>query len=63
MTVLVGVYELRLGDAHLPSEKLQEAFRLAGVSQEEPPLLRGAHLIHNVTAALFRIARLIENKK
>jgi hypothetical protein len=62
MTVLVGVYDLRLGDAHLPSEKLREAFGLAGVSEEEPPLFRAAHLIHNVTAALFHIAKLIETK-
>jgi len=61
MTVLVGVYDLRLGDAHLPSEKLQEAFELADVSEEEPPLFRAAHLIHNVTSALFRIATIIEN--
>ena len=60
MTVLVGVYDLRLGDAHLPSEKLREAFGLAGVSEEEPPLFRAAHLIHNVTAAIFHIAELIE---
>lgn len=63
MTVLVGVYNLRLGDAHLPSEKLREAFGLAGVSEEEPPLFRAAHLIHNVTAALFRIANLIDPSK
>jgi hypothetical protein len=60
MSVLVGVYELRLGDAHLPSEKLQEAFGLAGVSETEPPLFRAARLIHNVTAQLFRIAELID---
>ncbi len=63
MTVLVGIYDLRLGDAHLPSEKLREAFGLAGVSQEETPLLRAAHLIHNVTAALFQIAELIDPPK
>jgi hypothetical protein len=63
MTVLVGVYELRLGDAHLPSEKLREAFSLAGVSEREPPLERAAHLIHNVTSALFRIAALIQPAK
>ncbi|MCG4257677.1 hypothetical protein [Acetobacter senegalensis] len=63
MTVLVGVYNLRLGDAHLPSEKLREAFGLAGISEEEPPLFRAAHLIHNVTAALFRIAKLIDPSK
>jgi hypothetical protein len=59
MTVLVGVYHLRLGDAHLPSEKLREAFELASVSPEEPPLFRAAHLIHNVTTSLFRIAEII----
>jgi hypothetical protein len=63
MTVLVGVYDLRLGDAHLPSEELGEAFGLAGVSKEEPPLFRATHLIHNVTAALFRIAELIDTPK
>lgn len=59
-TVLVGIYDLRLGDAHLPSEKLREAFGLAGVSEEEPPLFRAAHLINNATSALYRIAAFID---
>jgi hypothetical protein len=61
MSVLFGVYDLRLADAHLPSEKLNESYGLAGVSMDEPLLERAAHLIHNVTSTLFRIAKMIED--
>jgi hypothetical protein len=60
LTPLVGIYELRHADAHLPSSKLLEALEMAGVSAEEPLLSRGAHLIHNVVAALFRIAAVMK---
>jgi hypothetical protein len=59
MAVLAGIYELRLGDAHLPSEKLQDAFRLAGVSKDERPIFRAAHLIHNATLSVLNIARIV----
>ena len=61
MSVLFGVYDLRIADAHLPSDRLREAYALAGVSLEESPLDRAAHLIHNVTQALYRIAEMICN--
>lgn len=45
MSPLVGVYELRLGDAHLPSEKIDEAFDLVGIDRTRPTIIQGAQLL------------------
>ena len=52
---LVGVYELRLGDAHLPSSEIDEAYSLAGVDQNIPRLEQGRQLLTTVVQALVRI--------
>ena len=33
LTPLVGIYELRLGDAHLPSSTLDDAFNMIGIDR------------------------------
>lgn len=57
---LVGVYELRHGDAHLPSSTIEEAFRLVGVEDTESWLTRGTILIHNVVSSLFLLSYAID---
>ncbi len=55
LTPLVGIYELRLGDAHLPSEKIAEAFALIGLDADAPPLAQGQQLLQIAATALERI--------
>ena len=43
---LVGVYELRLADAHLPSDAVDDAMRLIGVDDSSPFVMQGYQLIH-----------------
>jgi hypothetical protein len=51
----VGIYDLRLGDAHLPSEKIAEAFELIGLNASAPPLVQGQQLLEIAATALHRI--------
>jgi hypothetical protein len=55
MTPLVGVYELRLGDAHLPGSKLDEALEMVSIHKDMPSVLQGACLIENCAIALESI--------
>ena len=45
MAPLFGVYELRLGDAHLPSGELEAAFAKVGVDRGAIPVMQGEELI------------------
>lgn len=62
VTSLVGIYELRLADSHLPSSKLDEAYRLAGVDKNLIPLFQGYSLLHNFVSALYAIIGIVINK-
>jgi hypothetical protein len=56
MGVLVGVYDLRLTDAHLPSEeKTRDAMILVEVDYSEMGLNAGKQLIKNVNNSLIQI--------
>lgn len=55
MAPLFGVYELRLGDAHLPSSEIEAAFTKVGVDRNAIPLLQGQKLIA-VAASSLRAA-------
>lgn len=59
---LVGVYELRLADAHLPSDAVDDAMRLIGVDDSSPFVMQGYQLIHAAVAAICQIGALIETK-
>ena len=56
MTPLVGTYELRLGDAHLPSSRINEAFGLVGVDPSLPPMQQAVVLIDRNAEVLTHIA-------
>ncbi len=56
MGVLVGVYDLRLTDAHLPSaEKTKVAMTLVGVDYDKEGLNSGKELIKNINYSLAAI--------
>jgi hypothetical protein len=61
LTVLVGIYELRLGDAHLPGSAINEAFEMARIDRNAPTRIQGLNLIQNLVNALIEIYRVIRS--
>jgi hypothetical protein len=57
MSALVGAYELRVGDAHLPSSDIEEAYRLARVDSTASGLQQGFRLLASVVSSLMIIDR------
>ena len=55
MTPLVATYELRLADAHLASDRIQESLTLAGLDLDAPTVFQGLQLINNCVASLCAI--------
>jgi hypothetical protein len=49
---LFGIYELRLGDAHLPSSEINDALRKVRVDQAAPFVEQGAQLIYGAAYSL-----------
>lgn len=55
LTTLVGIYELRLGDAHLPPTEIAEAYSMAGVDRTLGLVEQGKAMINNAAKALENI--------
>lgn len=53
---LVGVYELRHADAHLPSNKIDEAFQLIDVHRSLPFVHQGHMMLRQVVSSIFGVA-------
>ncbi len=51
---LVGVYELRHADAHLPS-RIEDAFKLINVDRTLPFVHQGHQMLHQVVSSLYGI--------
>lgn len=51
---LFGIYELRVGDAHLPSTEINSAMTKARVDQTTPFVEQGAQLIYSAAYALHQ---------
>lgn len=62
LTPLVGVYELRLGDAHLPSSRLSEAFAMVGIDPTAPYVEQGLQLLESTAIALNNIAEAVSQQ-
>ena len=60
MASLVGTYELRQGDAHLPSSDLDDAFELVGVNQEAPTVYQGYQMLHACVSSIFGLIETLE---
>ena len=54
---LVGIYELRHADAHLPSSDTESALGLVRVDQNAPFVLQGYQILHSCVASLYSIAK------
>jgi hypothetical protein len=57
---LVGAYELRLGDAHLPRGEIAESLRLAGVDASARPIHQGEQLLSSCVSSLYEIAAVLD---
>ena len=58
---LVGVYELRLADAHLPSDEINDAMRLIGIDNASPVVVQGYQLLDATVTAIYHIGTVIDN--
>jgi len=57
--VLIGIYELRLGDAQLPSTKTDEAFALVGVDRNAAPIELGRNVLIVTVRCLIEIGDVV----
>ena len=62
LTPLVGTYNLRLADAHLPSSETDEALAQVGINEKLPPVWQGAQLLSACVGSLYRIAEVLRNE-
>ncbi|WP_163574070.1 hypothetical protein [Halomonas faecis] len=53
---LVGVYELRHADAHLPSSKIEDAFSLIEIDRDLPFIHQGFQMLHHVVSSVYGVA-------
>ncbi len=60
-TSLVGVYELRHADAHLPSSKIEDSFKLINVDRALPFVHQGHKMLHQVVSSLYDILEALKN--
>lgn len=57
---LVGVYELRHADAHLPSSKIEDAFKLINVDRTLPFVHQGHRMLYQVVSSLYGIVEALK---
>lgn len=57
--VIVGVYDMRLGDAHPTGSKIEEAIKLAGIDENQSFLRQGEQLISNFGQAIWCIGSIL----
>lgn len=56
---LVGVYELRHADAHLPGSTIKEAFNLIEIDRDAPFVHQGFQMLHQVVSSIYGIAEVL----
>lgn len=62
MGPLVGTYDLRLTDAHLPGQNAAEAaYRLIGIDRSKPPVHQAVELIDAAAKALGGVASVLQD--
>ncbi len=60
MTPFFRVYDLRLGDSHLPSTDIDESFSALGISKSTPTVYQGAQMISRVVSSMYEVIRLLK---
>jgi len=59
MSPLVGAYELRLADAHLPGKDNDDAFSLLEINRDLPTVIQGYQLLDSCVSSIFRVIRVL----
>ncbi len=57
LTPLVGIFELRHADAHLPGSEIDASLSMLGVDRSLPFVFQGYQLLHTCVASLYGIDR------
>ena len=57
---LVGAYELRHADAHLPSSKIDDAFKLMNVDRNIPFVFQGYQILRSCVSSIFGVADVLK---
>ena len=61
MSSLVGVYELRHADAHLPSSDVEEAFDLLGIDRSLPLIHQAHQMLHSCVSSIYGVVKVMQN--
>lgn len=61
--VIAGTYDMRLGDAHQTSSKIEDALKLAKIDEENSFLRQGEQLISNFGQAIWWIGKFLFGQK
>lgn len=61
-SVIVGVYDMRVGDAHPTGSKIEEALKLAGIDENKSFLRQGEQLISNFGQTIWHIGKILFTK-
>jgi hypothetical protein len=61
MSPIVGIYELRLADAHLPSNEINDAFQLLHVDRTAPFVIQGYQLLVDFVSWLYILAEILKD--
>jgi hypothetical protein len=59
---LVGVYELRHADAHLPGSNLADSLRLVKVDPDSPFVIQGYQLLDACVSSLYGVAQVLKHQ-
>lgn len=58
---LVGAYELRHADAHLPGKEIQESFSLLNIKRSYPTIIQGYQLLHSCVSSLYGVIDVLKS--
>jgi hypothetical protein len=61
LSPLVGIFELRNADAHLPGSQLDDSLALSGVDKSLPTIFQGYQLLHGCISSLYHVADVLEH--
>jgi hypothetical protein len=60
LSALVGAYELRHADAHLPSSDLDEALALLEIDKNQPTIIQGYQLLSTCVSSIYGIVGVLQ---
>lgn len=58
---LVGAYELRHADAHLPGKDTDEYFALLNIDRSLPTVIQGYQLLHSCVSSLYDVLEVLQS--